>query len=269
MSSTTKLILNSAQRTYGKSHCCGYVLKNPGIRADAYELLKVEVPHTFYNITDANNSIEWTDDTATALTTTLTNGNYSTSELLTHIGAAMTASTLAATGTASYTMTKGDNSNKITTTNNLLQNFSIEWGTNAITKQLACDLGYFPTQSQEDRGKPVPITLSGANSYTAANQYWIGTPKNINIKSNLSQMSLRPPAITVNKNGGVFNILDQMLVQTVAGEITVYEPSARVKVPINTNMIFDINFELLDGDFNALDLNGRDWSITLLLHNLK
>lgn len=267
--STTKLILNSNQRTSGKSHCCTFILQNPGIRAKAYEVLKVEVPHSFYNITAANDTIEWTDDTASALTSTLTHGNYSTDELLTHIGTVMTADTIAGGGTASYTMTKNTITKKITVTNNLGANFSIEWGTNAVTKQLAWDLGFFPTPSQEDRGKPDPITLTGAGTYTSNNQYWIGTPKNINIKSNLAQLSRSPPAITVMKGGGVFSILDQMLVSTTAGEITVYEPAKTVKVPISNNMIFDLTFELLDGDFNGLDLNGRDWSIVLLMHDLQ
>lgn len=264
--STTKLILNSAQRTSGTSHKCSYTLTNPGIRADAYEVLKIEIPHSFYNITDANNTIAWVDELSASLTTTLTNGNYSTTELLTHIAAEMNSD---ATGVAVYTVTTNNNTKKIFIANDTVANFSINWATNDVTKQLAWDLGFYPTQTDEDRGRQDPVNLTGAATYTSSNQYWIGTPKNINIKSNLAQMARRPAAFTVMKGGGVFNILDQMLVTTVAGEITVYEPSKTVKVPISNNMIFEITFELLDNDFEPLDLNGRDWSISLLMHNLK
>jgi hypothetical protein len=265
---TTKLILNSSQRTSGKPECCSFILKQPGIRAEAFEVLKVEIPHSFYNITDANNQIDWEDDTGTSQVSTLTNGNYSTDELLTHISNVMTADTLADTGTATYTASKDANTKKITITNNLLANFEIHWSTNDITQQLARDLGYFETPSAEDRGQPAVVDLTGAATYTANNQYWIGTPKNINIKSNLSGYALKQPAITVLKGGGVFNILDQMLVPTVAGEITVYEPYKSIINKMNSNTIFELNFELLDSEFNKLDLNGREWSIVILLHNV-
>lgn len=266
--STTKLILNSSQRSSGTPQKCSYTLKNPGIRAKAYEVLKIEIPHSFYNITDNNNKIFWTDDTSTAQESTLTNGNYSIDELLTHIASVMTTDTLADTGTASYLVTKDDNTNKITITNNLAANFSIEWSTNSITQQLAYDLGFFPTPSSEDTGRPTIIDLTGTNSYTANNQYWIGTPKNINVKSNLAQMAIKQPSITILKDGGIFNILDQILVPTVAGEITTYEPQRSIVVPMSEQTIFELNFELLDDDFNCLDLNGREWSIVILLHGL-
>jgi hypothetical protein len=269
MSLTTKLVLNTAVRTSGKSHCCSFILPNPGIRFSAYEVVKIEIPHSFYNITDANNIIEWVDDTTTSLTSTLTNGNYSTDELLTHIGAVMTASTLAATGTASYSATRDTITDKISFTNNLLANFDINWSTSAITQRLATDLGFFPTPSQEDRGKPTPVDTTGASTHTANNVYWVGKPKNINIKSNLAQLSKAQPSFVVQKGGGSFNILEQILVPTVSGEITTWEPRRPVVVPIRDKLIFEITLELLDENFDLLDLNGQDWNVTLLLHNLK
>lgn len=266
---TTKLILNTAERTSGKSHCCSFILANPGIQFSAYETVKIEIPHSFYNITTANNIINWDDDTATNQITTLTPGNYSTDELLTHIGAVMTADTLADTGTASYSASRNTITDKITITNNLLQNFDINWSTNAVTKQLAIDLGFFPIPTQEDRGKPVPIDVNASSAHVANNVYWVGKPKNINIKSNLAQLSKAQPSFVVQKGGGSFNILEQILVPTVSGEITTWEPTRPVVVPIRDKLIFEITLELLDENFDLLDLNGQDFNVTLLLHNLK
>lgn len=265
----TQLILNSSQRTSGTPQNPTWVLRNPGIRMDAYEVHRVNISHSFYNITQNNNVIYWTDDTSTAQVSTLTVGNYSIDELLMHIGDVMTADTLADTGTASYSATKNTNSNKITITNNLLANFSIEWSTDAVSKQLACDLGFFPTPHIEDRNKPDPIDLTGDSAYTANNAYWVGRPRTINIKSNLAQMGIRPACNSVLKDGGLFNILTQVLVPTVSGEIITYNADYRVKVPVSGNMIFEITMELLDEQFKQLDLNGIDWQIILLCHNLR
>lgn len=265
MPTTTKLILNSANRTYGKPHSCTFVLKGTGIHATSYQVKKIEIPHSFYNITDLNNKIYWTDDTSTAQISTLTNGNYSIDDLLTHIGNVMTTDTLADTGTASYTATRNNTTKKITFTNNLLANFSIEWGTNSITKKLAYDLGFYPSPSSEDFGRPDPVTVSGSSSYTGNNSYWIGTPKNILIKSNLGNRAFKAPCVTLAKGGGTSNILEQVLVNTIAGEITTQEFINPVKVPMTPhNALYEISLELVDEDFNILDLNGREWSIQIL-----
>lgn len=261
----TKIILNSANRTSGTAHKCRFVLKNPGIRAKNFYVSKIEIPHSFYNITNRNNKIYWTDDTSTAQISTLTNGNYTIDELLTHIGSVMTTDTLADTGTATYSASKNINTKKITITNNLLANFSIEWGTNDTTKQLAYDLGFYPTPSAEDTGRPTPITLSGAATYTANNSYWIGSPKNILISSNLANRAFKPACVSLAKGGGTSNILEQLLVDSVAGQITTREFINPISVPINpSNTIFDLDFELLDQEFNSLDLNGREWSIHIV-----
>jgi hypothetical protein len=262
---TTKLILNSANRSSGKPHCCRFVLKNPGLKAVSYQVKKVEIPHSFYNITDRNNVINWDDDTGTNQISTLTNGNYTVDELLTHVGAVMTADTLADTGTASYTLSKDVNTKKISITNNLLANFDINWGATEVTKQLAYDLGFYPTPSAEDQGRPEPVAVNAQSTHTANNSYWIGAPKNILIKSSLANRAFKPACTTLAKGGGVVDILEQVLVDTVAGEITTKEFINPVRVPINPhNTIFELDFELLDQDLNLLDLNGREWSIQIL-----
>lgn len=261
---TTKLILNSANRTSGTSQKCKFVLRTPGILATSYQVKKIEVPHSFYNITNLNNKIVWVDDAANSLTTTLTNGNYSISDLLTHIGTVMTASTVGAGGTASYSLTADNNTKKITITNNLLANFSIDFGASNITKQLAYDLGFFPTPTQQDCCRPTPIELTGSNAYTANNVYWIGSPKNILIKSNLASRNYKPACNTLAKNGGQIGILEQLLVNTLSGEITTQEFANPDMIKISPRPIFELDFELLDQELNQLDLNGREWSIHIV-----
>ena len=78
---STKLILNSANRTTGKPHCCTFILKSPGINATSYRVKKIEIPHSFYNITNLNNKLDWDDDTATNFISTLTNGKFRISSI--------------------------------------------------------------------------------------------------------------------------------------------------------------------------------------------
>lgn len=267
---TTKLILNSANRSGGTPHKCRFVLRSPGLNATSYQVKKIEIPHSFYNITNLNNTIVWTDDAANDITSTLTNGNYSIDELLTHIGNVMTTDTLANGGTASYTATKDTNTKKITITNNLGANFDIDWATNSITQQLAYDLGFYPTPSDEDTTRPTPVNVSATSSHLANNSYWIGSPKNILIKSSLASRAFKPACNTLAKGGGQIAILEQLLVNTVAGEITTQEFVNPDKVQMTAhNTLYELDFELLDQDLNPLDLNGREWSIHIVFELAK
>lgn len=259
MPTTTKLILNSANRTSGTPEKCRYILRSPGIQAISYQVKKVEIPHSFYNITNNNNIINWNDNAGINITSTLTNGNYSVDELLTHMGTVMTSGS---TGAETYTASKNSITKKLSITNNLGITFSIDWSATDETKQLAYDLGYYPTPHIEDNGRPLPIGITGQSTHSANNSYWIGAPKNILIKSNLANRAKKPACNTLAKGGGSSNILEQVLVNTVSGQITTVEFINPTVVPIRSNLsIYDIDFELLDENFELLNLNGMDWSI--------
>ena len=264
---TKRLTINSKDRTFGTSSNFRKIFTQPGIRARAYQVLKIEIPHTFFNITSNNDTLYWTDDTSTAQVSSLTHGNYTTTEFLDHLGTVMTTDTLADTGTATYTASVNTITGKITITNNLLANFSIEWSTDTVSQRLAYDLGFTPVQNIGDVGAPVVVDSTGAATYTANNTYWIGVPKNINIKSNLTRYALTNSNVATARGGGTFDILEQVLVNTVEGDITVYEPQYPIIVPMSLNNIFELDFQLLDSEYNGLDLNGRDWNIIINFHD--
>jgi hypothetical protein len=266
---STRLIFNSVQRTSGRPAKCNYKLPQPGIRGTGFSIDRIEVPHVFLNVNSLNNTIQWTDDVSNVITSTLTSGNYTIDELMSHMASVMTTATLGNGGTASYlvTLDNGTISNKINITNNLGANFSIEWSTNSVTQQLAYDLGFSPVNADTDIGRPSIVDSTGASSYTANNQFWIGQPKTINIKSSLAQYCLIPPAISVLRNGGRFNIIDQMLVPTVPSEITTYYPNFEKVFPMSLDtVISEVSFELLDDEFQTLDLQGREWTIVLNIY---
>lgn len=258
-----RLLLNSRNRFKGKPECPTFTLNNMGVQCKSFFVSKVEIPHSFYNITSANNILYWTDDTGTSQISTLTVGNYTTSELVNHMSDVMTTDTLADTGTATYTVSANGITKKITITNNLNANFSIEWSSCEI---LARMLGFSNSPMGSDFGLPNVVDNSGNYIYNANNQYWIGSPKNILIKSSLMNSALVSSIVNTSAHeSGSFGIIEQVLVDTVAGEITVYEPSFPVDIPCRDDTISVISFELLDENLNKLDLNGRDWSITIAM----
>lgn len=258
----TRLILDSAQRHSGTSQNCSFVVPSPGIIGRAYEVVRLEIPHTFYNITAANNVINWTTNTPTATVTTIPVGDYSITALMSEIGTQMSADT---DDGLIYSCSENTVTKKLTITNSGLSNFELNWGT-TISERFAKMLGFGGVSVNTDIGVPAVPVVTGAATYTGNNVYWVGLPKNLYLKSNIANKSDEPSAMVITPGGGNTNIIHKIQVSTVFGESIIFEPNSVRINKLNNQPITHINFQLLDDNFEEIDLNGNEWGVELLFH---
>lgn len=251
-----RLILNSNQRTRGTAENPTFVLQT-GIQANSCYVRSVNIPNVFYNINDNNNliNVDFTELSTTDTDIQLTNGSYNTTQLMNHISAQITAG---ATGT-NYLASYSNITHKISLTST--ESFIVNWDKNAKTKQLANDLGFYPSNVSSD-GKQEPVATTGT-SHTANHVYWIQPIKTLYIQSSLCNHS----SATATRSGSGFNILETVHTDTAFGESIVKSYDSLYLHNMNqSTTITEIDFKLLDENLNPLYLNGRDWMIELVFN---
>lgn len=281
-----KYILDSSKRFRGTNQQPVFNLPNSGINANSCYVNMANIPHSFYNISVAqnNNVINWTDNSSSANVSTIPNGNYTIDTLLTEIGTQMSADT---TDGFTYSATKNDTTNKITITHDGgANNFSIEWDTGISTSynqpsyNLAKILGFTGTEQIEDFfGDNNNINvLSGASSFTGNNVYWLGFPKNLYIKCNIAKKSRQYESSAYTNepdatggfvlNSGLNDILLVVPVNTNPGDNIIWRPLSGpelIELDPRSN-ITQVSFTILDDNYNVVALNGISWIIELVFN---
>lgn len=250
-----------------------------GVRANSVRVEAIAIPHTFYNIHPGNQNLDWTDNNAADLQSTVPSGHYSLSELLTELGVQMSADT---TDGLTYTATVNSTTAKITITNSGPSNFDIRFDTTQVCP--ACFLkmlGFFEPETESQifgDDNRINGSLSGASSYTAADSYFVGK-RYINIRSSIATASRKYRSYAIVNNiqtlnafyvaPGINDIIHQLPVTTTQGDIITYtRPGTPEIYPLDSSVaITEISFHLEDENRSTVGLNGRAWQITLIFES--
>lgn len=271
----TKYIFDSGKRYSGTNSDCNFIIPAPILMAKAFEISHMEIPHTFFNINSTNNVIRWQDGMATNQTSTIPAGNYTIDTLLTEIGTQMTADT---SDGLTYTATKNDTTKKITIDNGDPGNFELDWDFSDATLNLAKILGFTLTEGAEEFYGDFGVAgafPSSSSSYTGSHNYWVGFPRNIYVRSNLGFKTKEhvSRAITVNStNSNIdqaqYGIIRKIPLNTTYGDTIIDSPQLNTEIYQfrSIGQISNVSFELLDDNFNQIDLNGQSWSCELIFH---
>lgn len=233
------LVLNSVDKVAGTSG--NFHLHLPRSYQDviAVELLTISMPMTFYNIrTGFNNQIVFNDGTSD-YTVTIDPGNYTASSLVKEIQTVLND----AGSSITFTVTYSTNTMKVTIAGN--NPFSLNFTQGTCWREL----GFTQT------------TFTGASSYTGPNAISLDRPNNIfiNVKElssrlETSSVSFFPQfVLNVNANAGSLSYYYSL---SSFSQILLMKPSSIQHLSIN----------LTDGENNAVDLNGSEWSMIWKLH---
>lgn len=288
-SKQVKVIFDSSKRFQCSNSDPVFYLPNTGIKAKSFYINRITIPHSFFNIQAhiqpnynniGNNLIDWVDSGGQTNITYLDEGDYSLTQLLTHIGVKMTA---AAGDSKTYTASLNEITKKVTITNDTASVFQIRWNSSGIQlngrspcQELAKLLGFTSSETCTDfYGDNNNISdLVGLGTYTGVNNVWIGFPRNIYLFSDLCQHSNSYKSSTFFsvKNGvneylaeGKNVILATLPVLTTFNDVINYEPEIKEVIHLNTNSkLTQVKFELQNDIFDKLDLRGQPWVIEIV-----
>lgn len=270
-------VFDSFRRYTGSNQSPFFVVPNSGLKTRAFEIESISVPTTFYNINSTNNQIKWEDTAATSLTTTITPGNYTITELCTAIGAGMTNSEVVGD---IYTCTVGTNTQLITIGNGagtfdiLWDDSSVPFNVNSPTRNLAKLLGFHNQDIAGFQGDEAGTEdLTGLNIYTGQSVYYINT-RGVYLRSKLihkaTNMASRRFTKTLGPTGGtlitdgVNDILKVLPNNVIQGDVIYYRDFFPTVYYVNEgDSITDINFTLEDDNGQELNLNGQSFYVGL------
>lgn len=233
MTSTRKIFLDSAQRSYGETYNYAIGLREPIHNIKGIRLAECYLPNSFYNITNDNKEIKITDGGGTD-TLSIAIGNYPISTLLTTLQTAANASgTLSETYTFSYSTITGLVSISAT------GNFSITTG-NLFSK-----LGFV-----SNTGLASSHTATAIADLRPTKSIYVAI-QNISIYSNFN-------AIVNGVIGKVEN--NDTFLSILTTDIDYEMINMR-----NTNSISSFEIALYDDNGRILSNNGINWNLTLEL----
>lgn len=238
-----QLFINSENRSSGSATNFKTRLNRGINNIESIKIRSVEIPNSFYPVNSNNNTIQFQDNVPNTYSVTLTPGSYTSSELLTELETQMSSALAGFTG-GSF----DDNTLKFTLSNGT-NDFKILDSTTTTAQKL--------------------IGLSGdtalGSSWTSDNAVNITGPSFLFIMSNklstgrrlsYSDNTERPIFLKVPINCNFSEVI-------MANESFHHE---------ETHLIYDnqfnmseIDFQLVDDEYNELDLNGLNWSIEFLI----
>lgn len=215
-------------------------------------VVDVEIPLAFYVVNENNNTIVWESSTGSTHTYTITEGNYSTDDLLTQLDTTVPMKT-AGNWTPTYTPTS-DLTNMAITYDDL---------TNKIT--FDCTGG---TQSPDNiTATSTALEILGFKKETAVSF----TADKLTSQSNVNLAGITAIYVDSNfqtdsldsKSGATSSILCKIPVNVSSLGILVWTNYTGYKTYIKEKHLNVVRLRLLDTDRNVLDLNGVDWTATL------
>jgi hypothetical protein len=253
---TKQLIINSADRISTSTSTSNFSVKLDRTIDHVHKIgvRKVIFPFSYYVFTSSNNIITF-DEGIGDLTATITPGNYTASELETEIKTRMDAA-----GVDTYTVTISDNTYLITilSTGLFALDFTIN---NSANNVLGFEAAYYGTAGSQN--SPNAVNLNG--------------PHMLFLKSRELSGGVRGYTNFINVMSSVFFTIP---INKLPNEIVYTEPSIpqytqyvayrgdkdgtfRSEDMKKGRTIRDIDIELVDGEDNNIDLNGRDIIIVL------
>lgn len=205
-------------------------------------MVAASIPSSFYVITSSNNKV-WFNEGGSTLSATVTPGNYTVSELAIALQTVWDAA-----AAATITVAVDTNAGKFTVASD---GGTFELETTTTTSALWSILG-FSTDADH----------TGATSYTAENYYdilaYIGNY--LFIRSSMTSSN----EVYETRTDGHSNIMAMVPVSPTFDNVVYLDVNTAL---INTYEvdfpISEIHWTLTTQDGNTVDLNGREWSVTI------
>lgn len=214
----------------------------------------VHIPTSFYNINDNNNTLIIEEDngaTQVNNSITLTNGNYSATEIITEIESLLDANT---NQTNDFTLTFSDITGKISMvfTGGSTQ-VKILSPSNGSTLN---DILGFYIDGTED-------TIAASVTYTGPNHVNLQAINEIQIRTSISSDNY------YNSEGkekiGLILSIDEQRGSFIK---FINDQGFRSKLA-SYSSISQLRFKLQDSDGNLIDLNGREWNCTMVIYEYR
>ena len=246
---------NSESRTSGTLSQPVFLLEDPIADALGFRIHNVQIPHTYYNITTANNHLRLEDAvSATTYIVTLTPGNYSASSLATALQTAINAAATTASGSPNFTVTYSATTHKYTLANALHLWTLYEYVGDAAGA--ANSLLVLIGDTAYDHG------VGGVNSHTFANAANINVDNRITLASSALSRGLRKPA-TVGTARERLTLAKIPLAEGF-GFVEKWEPTGYTLLFASPQRLYgEIDLRLYDSGGRSLNLNGLGWSMTI------
>jgi len=212
-------------------------LQRPIEGCDKLELLQATIPNTIYNITSINQNFTFNDGTATR-TATVAVGQYSSSQLLTALGAAITATSTALT----FTLTL--NVNTLLLTISATGSFSLLFVT--ATNQMYDILGF------------QNINYAPGTTITAPNVLNVSYPTHILI-------TISEAGNTMNSSNTLNRATFIIPIDRNSTDLIYWNENEKFKqwANINGRCIEQLNISLSDRNNQPLSVNGAQWQMLL------
>lgn len=228
--------INSAQRSNGVPENFSVTLAKPLKSARSVLVKSVEIPFTYYVVTTSTNTLVFNG--GGVKTVTIAVGNYSGNTLATAIQTAMNAT--AFTGT---TVVYNDITNKLVFTN--LSAFLLVLAGTTMAEIIGLSANTLLATSTSPQNI---VNIAGTNQ--------------LYIISNILQGAQNIPLV----NSSILSCLHRVVVDVGPTQFIsdkVMAAGANVYKFSGQNDIYEITFQLVDEDFNQIDLNGANWNIEL------
>lgn len=234
------LYFDSKFKTAGDDENYSITLAKPLNRIKQVEVVSVEIPYSFYVFTANNNVLKFNDENSTLQTATITPGNYSGTtisvELETQLNAASSGGWTVTYNSSTYKLSMSRTSN--------FQLFTTD-STIASTIGLLAD-----SPVTTSHGFTGIANLSGPN-YIYIRSVALTRPKKI---------------LPIENSNATSDILYKLALQTGPGTTITERNLFPTKLTYAVRQRMQtLDFRLEDLDGNQLDLNGLNWSITIIL----
>ncbi len=204
-----------------------------------------EIPFSFYNVSHAinNNKFHFQETGHSQVLLTLSEGNYDAENLATDLSSMMTTNSNIG---ATYTVTYSERTNKLTFTSSSATVFKLEFINHIHTGSL---LGFLPAEYS-----------SSSNSITSETVVNVNSIPFIFVDSSFGNQG----AITSVTNSGA-SILTKIQNNEPWNSMIFFanQNSSGTAMILRRKRISSIRLTLRDPYFNVVDLNGKNWSITL------
>ncbi len=211
----------------------------------------VSISHTIYNVNSSNNLLPFEDSLGAAQVATLVPSDYTSATLATEIGTQMTAE---ASDGLTYSATTGANTKKYTITNSGPTNFELTTTTtvNTIWDQLGYDTSADKT---------------GAATYTADNVFDLNYGiKVLYILSKKVGAGAQDDTVIVS-DGKHYDILVEVQNDEVFGGFITWRQTKDSHCRASIKAIKSIDLKVVGEFFQDIELNGRDWFMTMDFHH--
>lgn len=252
MSSITTFYFNSKDRTSGEINAPMFSFPTGISEAKSYYIKNVSIPFSsyvsIYPATGNSSTVLFAISDPSGLhNVALTSGNYGASALATLLQTALNT----AVGGNSYTVTYNMNTYRYTITNNASANFTLYW--DVVNQVRGHEIFYTYGFSGQLTGSSTYVSTQAA---TAS-----GTSYNYYIKSQ---------ALTMGKSYSYFQNRTDSVVITVPLNVPTtgliqYNDQLGQRIPISNTNINTVDFRLCDDYGHLVNLNGLDWTITLVV----